>query len=209
MNDLACSSLGFSREALLGMQPSDYSDVPTSPEAWREMVACIEREGVAVFEAKHRHRNGTFIEVEVKATRVQAGLDRLIVTVARDITERKLAEARLIEERNKAEAIMAATGDGITVQDLDFRIIYQNEVLIQRRGQHFGEPCYRVYAKRDRVCDDCQAQKSIAEGRPLHHDDPRRGSPAPGDLRLPPARCRRQGGGLRRSGARRHRAEET
>jgi PAS domain S-box-containing protein len=165
VNDLACSSLGQSREALLGMRPSDYSDAPASPLAWREMVASIEKEGVAVFEAKHRHRNGTCIEVEVKATQVQAGLDRFIVTVARDITDRKLAEARLVEERNKAEAIMAATGDGITVQDLDFRIIYQNEVLIRRRGQHLGEPCYRVYAKRDQVCDDCQAQKSIAEGR--------------------------------------------
>lgn len=165
VNDLACSSLGYSREALLGMQPSDYSDAPASPLAWREMLACIEKEGVAVFEAKHRHKNGTFIEVEVKATQVQAGLDRFIVTVARDISDRKLAETRLVEERNKAEAIMAATGDGITVQDLDFRIIYQNEVLIRRRGQHLGEPCYQVYANRDRVCDDCQAQKSIAEGR--------------------------------------------
>jgi PAS domain S-box-containing protein len=165
VNDLACSSLGYSREALLEMQPPDYSDVPSSPRAWREMVACIEKEGVAVFEAKYRHQDGTFIEVEVKATQVQAGLDRFIVTVARDITERKLAEARLVEERNKVEAIMAATGDGITVQDLDFRIIYQNEVLIRRRGRHLGEPCYRIYANRDRICDDCQAQKSIADGR--------------------------------------------
>jgi PAS domain S-box-containing protein len=147
------------------MLPSDYSDAPASPLAWRELVTRIEKEGVAVFEARHRHKNGTCIEVEVKATQVQAGLDRFIVTVARDISERKLAEARLVEERNRAEAIMAATGDGITVQDLDFRIIYQNDVLIRRRGQHLGEPCYRVYAKRDQVCDDCQALKSIAEGR--------------------------------------------
>jgi PAS domain S-box-containing protein len=165
VNDLACSSLGYSRQVLLGMQPFDYSDAPASPRAWREMVACIEREGVAVFEAKHRHQDGTLIEVEIKATQTQAGLDRFIVMVARDITERKLAETRLIEERNKVEAIMAATGDGITVQDLDFRIIYQNEVLIRRRGQHLGEPCYRVYAKRDQICDDCQAQKSIADGQ--------------------------------------------
>lgn len=164
-NDLACSSLGHSRETLLEMRPSDYSDVPSSPRAWREMVARTEKERVVVFEAKHRHQNGTFIDVEVKATQVQAGLERFIVMVARDITERKLAEARLVEERNKVEAIMAATGDGITVQDLDFRIIYQNEVLIRRRGRRLGEPCYRVYANRDRICDDCQAQKSIADGR--------------------------------------------
>jgi PAS domain S-box-containing protein len=106
-----------------------------------------------------------FIDVEVKATQVRAGLERFIVTVARDITERKLAENRLVEERNKVEAIMAATGDGVTVQGLDFRIIYQNEVLIRRRGHRLGEPCYRVYADREEICEDCQAQKSIADGR--------------------------------------------
>jgi PAS domain-containing protein len=116
-------------------------------------------------EARYRRKDGTFFDVEVKATEVRAGLDRFIVTVARDITERKVAEACLIEERNKVEAIMAATGDGITVQDLDFRIIYQNEVMISKVGRHIGEPCYRVYANRDRICDDCQAQKSIADSR--------------------------------------------
>lgn len=164
VNDDACRSLGHSREALMGMQLTDYADTP-SPETWRKLIAAIEKEGFAVFEAKHRHKSGTFTDVEVKATQVQAGLDRFIVMVARDITDRKKAEARLVEERNKVEAIMAASGVGITVQDLDFRIIYQNEVLVRRRGRRLGEYCYRVYANRDRICDDCQAQKSIEDGR--------------------------------------------
>jgi PAS domain S-box-containing protein len=165
VNDLACSSLGQSREALLGMLPSGYADAPVSPLAWRKMVDRIEKEGVTVFEARHRSKDGMLIDVEVNATKVRAGLERFIVTVARDITKRKQTENRLVEERNKVEAIMAAMGDGVTVQDLDFRIIYQNEVLIRRRGHRLGEPCYRVYADRDDICEDCQAQKSIADGQ--------------------------------------------
>lgn len=165
VNDMACRNLGYRREMLLGMKPCDYSDPPLTPETWREMVSSIGEKGISVFETRHRHRDGTLIDMEVRATRVKAGLEEFIVIAARDITERKLAEARLTEERNKIEAIMAAMGDGITVVDRDFRIVYQNDVLIRRRGLHLGEPCYRIYANRDHVCDDCQAAKSFSDGR--------------------------------------------
>jgi hypothetical protein len=164
-NELACQGLGYNRETLLGMQFPDFAEAPPSLGDWHALPGRIDREGIAVFEARHRRRDGTFFDVEIKASRLQAGLQRFIVAVVRDITGRKEAEARLIEERNKVEAIMAAMGDGITVQDRDFRIIYQNEVLIRRRGNRYGEPCYRVYAGRDEVCDDCAAQKSFADGR--------------------------------------------
>ena len=164
-NDAACQNLGHDRDTLLGMWPWDYADASFATGTWRDLLAAVEKEEVAVFEARYRHRDGTARDVEVKATRIRAGLEDLVVTVARDITSRKQIEARLLEKRNKLEAIMAATGDGITVQDLDFRIIYQNEVLIRRRGDRRGEPCYRVYANRESICEDCQAQKSIADGR--------------------------------------------
>jgi len=163
-NEQACHSLGYDRETLLEMQPADFAEAPASGEAWSSLLAVIDAQGFAQFETRFRHRNASVFDVEVRATRVQAGLQDFVVTVARNISERKLAEARLVEERNKVEAIMAAMGDGITVIDREYRIIYQNEVLIRRRGQHLGEPCYRIYANRDQVCDICQARKSFLDG---------------------------------------------
>jgi PAS domain S-box-containing protein len=179
VNDLACHSLGYSREDLLTMRPDDYADLPASCRVWADLVRRVENEGVAVFEARHRHRNGSCFDVEVKATLARAGLQSFMVTVARDISERKRAEACLVEERNKVEAIIAATGDAITVQDRDLRIIYQNEVLIRRRGQHLGEYCYQVYAHRDTVCEDCQAHKCFADGQV--HRRPYTPATAPGE----------------------------
>ena len=167
-NDLACSSLGYSREELLGMRLADFTTLPENFPSWPDIVNAFAKEETVAFEARHRPRQGAEIPVGIKATLTCAGLQRFVVTVARDISQWKAAEDRLIEERNKVEAIIAATGSAITVQDRDLRIIYQNENMIQRRGQHLGEFCYRVYGQQDNVCDECQALKCFEDGQ-IHH----------------------------------------
>jgi len=164
VNDAACSSLGLDRSALLEMVPADFSARPADQQSWSQLLTEIETQGHARFETTHRASDGNVFAVEVNATRVRAGLQDFIVTVARDIRERKQAEARLIEERNKLEAIMAALGEGITVIDRNLKIRYQNEVLIRRRGVHLGEDCYRIYADRDQPCEDCQVKRSFDDG---------------------------------------------
>jgi PAS domain S-box-containing protein len=167
-NDTACAYLGYRREELLEMRVGDFCEAVAPPGGWGGFLSRLRTDAAAVLETRHRRSDGALLDVEVKAVSVLAGLQPFIVSVARDISERKRAETLLTEERNKVEAIMAALGDGITVQDRDFRIIYQNEVQIHRWGEHLGEHCYRIYADRDRVCDDCQAEKSFADGR-IHH----------------------------------------
>jgi len=165
VNDLTCSSLDYTREVLLGMHPAEFADWPQPLRYWQKLMERIDQQGTVVFEARLRRRDGSTFDVEIKANRLQAGLKPMVVTVARDISERKRAEARLIEERNKVEAIMAAMGDGITVIDRNYRIIYQNDILIRRRGHHLGDFCYRIYANRDQFCDECQARESFTDGK--------------------------------------------
>lgn len=51
--------------------------------------------------------------------------------------------------------------DGITVQDLDFNIIYQNRTMQDAFGGHLGEKCYAVYERRDKICEECGLQKAF------------------------------------------------
>jgi PAS domain S-box-containing protein len=165
VNDMACQNLGYRREELLGMRIWEYSSQVVSLHDWQKIVRRIDTEGFVIVETRHVDREGNSKDVEIRATAVQAGLQRHIVSVARDITERKRAQARLVEERIKVEAIMAAIGDGITVQDRNYRIIYQNELQIIKQGHHLGEHCYHAYQNLDRICDGCQVAESFADGR--------------------------------------------
>ena len=52
--------------------------------------------------------------------------------------------AAVEDEKNKFEAIIAAIGDGIIIQDTDYKIIYQNQVQNDLYGNRTGELCYKV-----------------------------------------------------------------
>jgi PAS domain S-box-containing protein len=73
------------------------------------------------------------------------------------------AESALLEEKAKSEAIIAAIGDGISIQDTDYKIIYQNQTYKNLIGDHVGEYCYKAYEKRDTVCEECPVTMSFAD----------------------------------------------
>jgi PAS domain S-box-containing protein len=82
-----------------------------------------------------------------------------------DISERKKAEAALREERNKFEAIIAAIGDGISMQDRTYRVLYQNEVHRGMAGDHVGDLCYEAYENRTERCEGCSIAQAFEDGR--------------------------------------------
>ncbi|MEW6719267.1 MAG: PAS domain S-box protein, partial [Thermodesulfobacteriota bacterium] len=69
------------------------------------------------------------------------------------------------KEKAKTEAIIAGMGDGISIQDRNYRILFQNQVLKDDAGDHVGEVCYRAYHGLDRVCDGCAAERSFRDGK--------------------------------------------
>ncbi|HEX8949101.1 MAG TPA: ATP-binding protein [Dissulfurispiraceae bacterium] len=98
--------------------------------------------------------------------------DRIVrLEIAVDITAHKRSEDALLaafkraeEEKAKSEAIIAAIGDGISIQDTDFRIIYQNRMQEDFIGRHIGEHCYAAYEKREHVCEGCPVAISLKDG---------------------------------------------
>lgn len=45
--------------------------------------------------------------------------------------------------------------DSISIQDTDYRVIYQNTAHKKIFGSHSGEHCYKAYAHLDQVCETC------------------------------------------------------
>ena len=69
-------------------------------------------------------------------------------------------------EKAKSEAIIAAIGDGISIQDTSYRILYQNQVHKELvRGDYSGERCFQTYEKRDACCPGCPVEASFRDGQ--------------------------------------------
>ena len=98
-NRQACESLGFTREELLGKTPALF-------HLDSEQLQ-VESHGAtgesAVFRHLHRRKNGTLFPVEVNTSSFCHGGRRLLLMVARDITDRVQAE----EQRDKLRQVQA------------------------------------------------------------------------------------------------------
>ncbi len=75
------------------------------------------------------------------------------------------AERELRAEKDKLEAILASIGDGISIQGLDFKVLYQNKAHSDIIGKHEGEYCFAAYEKQPSVCNPCPLSETFKDGR--------------------------------------------
>ena len=93
-------------------------------------------------------------------------------SIARDITERRQAEdalrqaiARAEEEKARTESLLSQIGDGISVQDADFKILYQNQAhKTMTNGDRVGHTCHQAFASSDGVCSGCPVTEVFMDG---------------------------------------------
>lgn len=89
--------------------------------------------------------------------------------VTKDLTRAdkvmRMAVVSATEEQARTEAIIAALGDGVSIQDRNFRVLFQNEVHKKMMGEHIGEFCYKAYRGKDSVCEGCHLVISFRDGK--------------------------------------------
>jgi len=140
-------------------------------------VTAVLRGAEAVLPANHAlliARGGERIPVETSAAPIKddKGTTIGVVLVIRSITDRRLAAEEMrqalekaMEEKARTEAVIEAIGDGLSILDTDYRLLYQNKIAREMFGHHVGEYCYEVYEKSDRVCYRCPVAMSFADGK--------------------------------------------
>jgi signal transduction histidine kinase/ActR/RegA family two-component response regulator len=90
---------------------------------------------------------------------------------ARILKKRRRAEeqlrkalARIEDEKAKSVAIIASIPDGISIQDRNFRVMYQNEIHRAMVGDQIGKLCYEKYAGLESPCPGCPVARSFLDG---------------------------------------------
>ncbi len=170
INQKGCEILGYDRGELIGANWFDKVVPREENEAVKAVFGKLiagEVAPVEYFENAVITRNGGKRQIgwTNNYIRGENGSITEIISCGKDITEQVQAEAKALEERNKLEAVMAALDAGITVQNSDFRILYQNRVHQNMQGLHTGELCYQAYQKRDDVCPGCLLVQTLRDGK--------------------------------------------
>lgn len=94
VNDLACRTLGYTRTELvvLGVQGIEAPEQAANASA---NVLRVRRDGEATFETEHVRKDGTRLPVWIKSRLVTYDGRPAVLSVVRDITERRALEAEL------------------------------------------------------------------------------------------------------------------
>lgn len=116
VNQAACDRLGYTEAELLSMSLREL-DAPGARTKIAARVEELERRGELVFETTHLTHAGERVPIEINACRIMFRGDPAILSVARDITERKEREEALRSANQRLEAIIDASPDAIIVVD--------------------------------------------------------------------------------------------
>jgi len=101
-------------------------------------------------------------------------LTRFLPAVQRELREaevrreRRRAQQALRRETDRLQALvdgLARTEVGIDIVGIDYRVRYQNQLLIDRFGDLTGQLCYEKYMGRETPCEFCPMVKAIATRR--------------------------------------------
>ena len=77
-----------------------------------------------------------------------------------------IGAAELLEGKSwLLDNIMNSMGDGLSIQDRNMRIVYQNKFMVDNFGSHIGSYCYNIYENRDKICDGCPIVEAYRTGQ--------------------------------------------
>jgi len=103
VNELACRRLGYSKEELRQVTFSAIGLPDDNKEKLQQFWDQLQRTGYGSFETTHVTKDGRHIPVEVNSRLIQVNDKQIILSLARDLTERKRVENELIEKNHELD----------------------------------------------------------------------------------------------------------
>jgi two-component system cell cycle sensor histidine kinase/response regulator CckA len=138
VNRAICERLGYTREELLAMTIAEINTLE-SAAGIEGRTAKFMQGGIHVFELTHVRRDGTEIPIETSGRRIEFRGRPAILTVQRDITDRKRSEETIRAQASFMQELLDAIPIPITAKDKDGRLKLYNTAFAHGTGRPLDE----------------------------------------------------------------------
>ncbi len=133
VNQQACRSLEYSRDELLEMAIPNI-DPDFSTKRTEEYFTDLLRHGTLIFESRHRTKTGHIFPVEISSSVLEYNGSTYVLSLVRDITERKQMEDMLRQRECEFRTLAEGLPDNIARYNREGITVYVNPVLAKSLG---------------------------------------------------------------------------
>ena len=102
-NEVYCEMLGYSKKEITELHITDILENSVTRNQIKSQIQIAIERGHDRFDTRHRRKDGSLVNVEVKVTVAQIGDETFFFAFVHDITTRKQNEASLISAKEEAE----------------------------------------------------------------------------------------------------------
>jgi len=133
VNLTACKRLGYTFAELTALSVGQL-DSPADAQLVPDRMQRLMEHGELSFETVHRCKDGTPIFVEVNARQIIWEAQPAILSICRDITERKRTETTLLESERRFRDMLSNVKQIAIMLDLQGNITFCNDYLLEMTG---------------------------------------------------------------------------
>jgi PAS domain S-box-containing protein len=134
VNDETCRVLGYGRDELLDMGVADI-DPDWLEKDWYDTWPYFKARGALTVETRHKARDGRIFPVEVTGSYFEYQGHAYNLALARDITERKRAQKKLLESEMLNRSVVTAMAEGMCLQTANGEITAVNPAAARIEGR--------------------------------------------------------------------------
>ncbi|MEW8028260.1 MAG: EAL domain-containing protein [Candidatus Thiodiazotropha sp.] len=135
VNAKACNMLGYRRDELCNKMAWEISNAIENESSWRRMQANLKIQGSLTTSTFYRRMDGGLVPVEVNSKYLRHDETDYSLAVARDLTNVKRQEEKLLLLREALEA----TPNAIAITDINASILWANPAFKQLTGYQHDE----------------------------------------------------------------------
>lgn len=166
---------GYPLEELIGKSFQKLKLLPPTqlPKAVQALAQNAMGKPVGPQEFTLNRKNGERITVEICTYPVTLAGKKVVLGIARDITERKKADNAVRESDVRFHKMLNAVPDMISIHDPAMNIVYSNWngfAAVDTNKRTLGTKCYATYRGFDGICPDCRAKQVLKTKEPFQEE---------------------------------------
>ena len=146
VNKTAETALGYSKDEFLTMGLFGI-DSSLRIETIRSLVKKMPREKLQIFETSHKTKSGKIIPVEISSSIINYLGEKAILSIARDISDRRQAALDLQKSEELYRNLIERTPDGVYKSTHEGRFVEVNPAMVKMLGYNSKEELMSIDIK--------------------------------------------------------------